>query len=67
MAMGRKYQFEHCECLGSTRRFNIVIPSGIFPVDESRARVRIILGFRVREVDKSAFEQLKSERKVIPV
>jgi hypothetical protein len=67
MAIGRKYQFEHCECLGHSRRFNIVIPSGIWPVDESRANVRVILGFRVREVDKTAFEQLKLERKVIPV
>ena len=67
MAMGRKYQFEHCECLGHGRQYKIVIPSGIWPVDESRARVRVILGFRVREVDKSAFEQLKAERKVIPV
>jgi len=67
MGMGRKYQFEHCECLGYSRRFNIVIPSGIWQVDESSANVRVILGFRVREVDKAAFEQLKTERKVIPV
>lgn len=67
MAIGRKYQFEHCECLGLGRRFNIVIPSGIWSVDESRSYVRVILGFRVREVDKAAFEQLKAERKVIPI
>ena len=67
MGLGRKYQFEHCECLGHGRRFNIVIPSGIWPVDESRASVKVILGFRVREVDKSAFEQLKAERKAIPL
>jgi hypothetical protein len=67
MAMGRKYQFEHCECLGLDRRFNVVIPSGIWSVDESMSNVRVILGFRVREVDKTAFEQLKAEKKVIPV
>ena len=67
MAMSRKYQFEHCECLGHGRRFNIVIPSGIWPVDESKTRVRVVLGFRAKEVDKSAFEQLKAEKKVIPV
>ena len=67
MAIGRKYQFDHCECLGLSRRFNVVIPSGIWSVDESRSNVRVILGFRVREVDKTAFEQLKAEKKVIPV
>jgi len=67
MGTGRKYQFEHCECLGPGRRFNIVIPSGIWSVDETRSSVRVILGFRYREVDKMAFEELKAERKVIPL
>lgn len=67
MDVGKKYQFEHCECLGPERKFNLVIPSGIWPVDESRSPVKVYLGFRIREVDKAAFEQLKSARKAIPV
>lgn len=67
MATSRKYQCEHCECLGHSRRFNIVIPSGIWLVDETKSCARIILGFRFRDLDKSAFEQLKLQRKVIPV
>lgn len=67
MAIGKKYQFEHCECLGRSRRFNLVIPSGIWAVDEATAYVRVILGYRVRELDKTAFEQLKAERKVQPL
>lgn len=67
MDIGRKYLFEHCECLGPERIYKIVIPSGIWSVDETRSPVRVFLGFRVREVDKAAFEQLKSARKAIPV
>lgn len=67
MGLGKKYQFEHCECLGYGRRFNIVIPSGIWAVEESKAYVKVILGYRVREVDKAAFEQLKAESKAKPV
>ena len=67
MDISRKYQFEHCECLGREQKFNLVIPSGIWCVDETHSRVRIILGFRVKEVDKVAFEQLKSARKAILV
>lgn len=67
MAIGKKYQFEHCECLGRSRRFNLVIPTGIWAVDEAAAYVRVILGYRVRELDKLAFEKLKADRKVLPV
>lgn len=67
MAIGKKYQFEHCECLGRSRRFSLVIPSGIWAVDEATAHVRVILGYRVRELDKTAFEQLKAERKALPL
>ena len=67
MNIGRKYQFEHCECLGRSRRFNIVIPSGIWPVAESSSCIKVILSFRVKEVDKTAFEQLIAEGKAKPV
>ena len=67
MDVRRKYQFELCECLGPERKFNLVIPSGIWSVDESHSPVRVFLGYRVKEVDKAAFEQLKSARKAIPV
>lgn len=63
MDIDRKYQFEHCECLGPEQKFNLVIPSGTWCVDESNAAVKIILGFRVKEVDKAAFEHLKSTGK----
>ena len=67
MDIGRKYQFEHCECLGSEQKFNLVIPSGIWPVDDSHSPVKVYLGYRVRKVDKAAFEQLKLAGKAIPV
>ncbi len=67
MTIGKKYQFEHCECLGPGRQFNLVVPSGIWAVDEASACVRVVLGYRVRELDKAAFEQLKAERKAVPL
>ncbi len=67
MDIGRKYLFEHCECLGPERKYNLVIPSGIWSVDKSKSPVKVYLGFRIREVDKTAFEQFKSERKAVPV
>lgn len=67
MTIGKRYQFEHCECLGHSQRFNLVIPSGTWAVDEASTCVRVILGYRFKELDKVAFEQLKAERKVVPV
>jgi hypothetical protein len=67
MTIGKRYQFEHCECLGRSQRFNLVIPSGTWAVDEANTCVRVILGYRFKELDKVAFEQLKAERKVVPV
>lgn len=66
MGMGMKYRFERCECLGPQRRFHFIIPAGIWTVDEDDVCVKIILGYRVKELDKSAFNELKSEKKAIP-
>jgi hypothetical protein len=66
MGMGTKYRFERCECLGPQRRFNFVIPAGTWVVDEDDVSVKIILGYRAKELDKSAFYELKAEKKAIP-
>ena len=66
MGMGTKYRFETCQCLGPQRQFNFVIPAGTWVVDEDDVSVKIILGYRAKELDKSAFNELKAEKKAIP-
>ena len=56
------YDFQDCDCLGANGR-PVTIPAGRHPVAE-RDVVTVIIGSRVLDLDKNAFNQLKAQRKV---
>jgi|APEBP8051073058_1049385.scaffolds.fasta_scaffold06331_3 hypothetical protein len=58
-------KFEGCECLGTNGQ-NINIPAGIWPVAELDI-VSVYINGRVLELNNSAFQGLKLERKAVPI
>jgi len=61
MGTAVNYKFEDCECLGASGQ-NIKIPSGIWPVAELDI-VSVYINREVLDLNNSAFQNLKLERK----
>lgn len=66
MVTGKQYRFNNdCDCLSTTGQL-VRIPAGIWPVAELDDVVVLADG-REFNLNGSAFQQLKLERKAIPV
>jgi hypothetical protein len=65
MATTKQYQFEECSCIDVTGA-NITIPAGVWPVLE-RDVVSVIAAHRILDLPNAAFQQLKLERKAVPL
>ena len=65
MGTGVNFNFVECECLSIADQM-VQIPTGIWPVAEL-STVSVFVNGRTLELNNSAFQSLKLERKAVPV